>query len=95
MHSILCCNIFPKLGEKSKPNSLSNYEILQFRLWAPLKLVLTLIKALLLGHLPTWLVYKVLYVHSFYSLYYYHHYDLCLVKYCNIILYGDLELAYH
>ena len=43
---------FPKIGEKTKPNSSSNYEILQVRLWAPLKLVLILIKVFLMGHLP-------------------------------------------
>ena len=41
----------PRLGETPKPNSLSNYLILQFRGWAPLKVVLTLIKVFLMGHL--------------------------------------------
>ena len=36
------------------PNSPSNYEILQFRLWVPLKVVLTLVKVFLMSHLPTW-----------------------------------------
>ena len=52
----------PRLGEKSKPNSLSNYEILQFRLWVPLKVVLTLIKVFLLGHLPTWCTRSSMYI---------------------------------
>ena len=66
-----------KWGE-IKAKLLSNYEILQFRLWTPLKLFLILIKIFLLGHL-----FKTLYVHSFYTLYYYHHYDYCLV---NIVI---------
>ena len=36
------------------PNSPSNYEISQFRLWAPSKAVLTLLKVFLTSHLPTW-----------------------------------------
>ena len=42
-----------RLGEKLKPNSPSNYEILQFGLWAPLKVVLTYIKVFLMNHPPT------------------------------------------
>ena len=37
-----------------QPNSPSNYEISQFRLWAPFKVVLTLLKVFLTSHLPTW-----------------------------------------
>ena len=44
----------PRFVEKPKPNSPSNYEILQFRLWAPLKVILTLIKVFLMSHLPIW-----------------------------------------
>ena len=38
------------------PNSPSNYnyEISKFRLWVPLKVVLTLLKVFLMSHLPIW-----------------------------------------
>ena len=79
---IVWCNIVsPRLGEKPKPYSRSIYEILQFRLWVLLKVVLTLMKIFLMSHLP--IVYKILQVNTFYSSYYFHHYDHCMI---NIVL---------
>ena len=48
---------------------------------AHLKVILTLIKVFLMSHI----VYNIHYVNSFYSLYYCHHYDHCLVNIANII----------
>ena len=40
------------------------------------------------------MIYKVLYVNNFYSLYFHHHYDHRLVR-IVIALFVDLELVYH
>ena len=48
---------------------------------AHLKVILTLIRIFLISHI----VHSILYVNSFYSLYYYHRYDHCIVNNANII----------
>ena len=80
--NIVWCNSFPKAWGEAKAKLPSNYEILQFRLWAPLKAVLILIKVF--SHKSSsHILYKVHYVNNFYSLYYYHHYYHCIV---NIVI---------
>ena len=66
-----------RLGENPKPNSPNIYEIVyfKFRLWAPFKSVFDSGQGFPYES-SSHIMYKVLYVNSFYSLYYYHHYDL-------------------
>ena len=55
-----------RLGEKTKPNSPSNYETLQFRLWVPFKSGFDSDQGLPYRSLFH-MVYKVFYVNTFYS----------------------------
>ena len=64
----------PSLGERPKANSPSNYEILQFRLLGALESGFSSAQGFP-DESSSHILYKVLYVNSFYSLYCYHHYD--------------------
>ena len=86
----------PRLREKPKPNSPSNYVILQFRFWAPLKMILVLSKVFLMSHLLTWCTSSSMEIIFIVHIIIIISYILSLsCKYCNIVLYVDLELAYN